>query len=423
MRYQFTGLTCLLTALAFGCADTSMPTGNDSSLSKQTLTKTDAKRILEQKMPWKTIDDEFSEFSQRIPGFGGMFLNQDGKLVVHITASGLAQISEDELIAVLSETRYFGDFFDQELAADDLIITEGQFDFGQLSQWRDLILNQVSSSNIMFLDVDERLNRVAVGVEELAAIGGLESNLNILGVPEEAVIFEESGSFKLNTELDERFRPMRGGLEIGLIYGGFCTKTVPVRLASATNGVGFLTNSHCTNGRGGVEGTRYTQDKDDAEIIGEELYDPQFFTGSPCPSEYQCRYSDSAFIEYEADQYYSLDYGGIARTTWRGQYYGSTTISNNHFTVNDHAAAGVGSEVNAIGSYNGWTYGTVQKSCSHENITTTPGIGGTNTYLLCQYTADYVTGDGDSGAPVFTWQGGNMVDLVGIHWGVNTKWS
>ena len=328
-----------------------------------------------------------------------------------------ARVSKEELMTVLSGTRYFRGFFEQESAVDDLVISEGQFDFGQLSQWRNSVLRQIPGSNIAFLDVDERRNRVLIGVEELAVTDRVSSELSIMGIPKEAVVFEESGPIEIDATLRDRFRPMRGGLEIGLESGGFCTKTVPVRLASATNGVGFLTNSHCTDVRGGVENTQYTQDADDSEIVGTELYDPQFFTGSSCPSGYQCRYSDSAFIEYKADQYYSFDYGGIARTTWRGQSSGSTTIAGNHFTVNDHGTAGVGTEVNKIGRTTGWTYGNVENSCVDVNISQ---VIGANTYLLCQNYAGYGAGGGDSGSPIFTWQGGDMVYLVGVHWGRNT---
>lgn len=113
-----------------------------------------------------------------------------------------------------------------------------------------------------------------------------------------------------------------------------------------------------------------------------------------------------------------MDFGRVVRTTSRGTASGSITIdsANPRFNIIGEAAYPVaGGTLQKIGRTTGWTYGQVTNTCADTNVS------GSNITLLCQ---DYVragVGPGDSGSPVFAWNGGSDITLYGLLWGGGTN--
>ncbi len=147
--------------------------------------------------------------------------------------------------------------------------------------------------------------------------------------------------------------------------------------------------------------------------MGDEIADPEFFTGGLCPVGRRCRFSDSAFVDY------SIARGSaIARTT--GWNTGSLEISstNPRLAIVGEISAWVdGSELDKIGRTTGWTYGRVNGTCQNTHVTDT------DITLLCQFRVNRIPGhthkmkdNGDSGSPVFRWMGSTTL-LSGILWG------
>ena len=154
-------------------------------------------------------------------------------------------------------------------------------------------------------------------------------------------------------------------------------------------------------------------------FIGTEVSDPVYFTGGPCPRLRKCRFSDAARVQYASGV--SSDLGGIARTTFRAPSFGSGIINglNPFFNITAEVSPIQGATVNKVGRTTGWTYGTVNGTC------VTLNVAATNITLLCQsktaFGAFGKVGPGDSGSPVFYWNGGNNVGLVGLLWGGNSS--
>jgi hypothetical protein len=185
---------------------------------------------------------------------------------------------------------------------------------------------------------------------------------------------------------------------------------------------GFVTNSHCTNVQGGVEGTRFYQQTivgpaPVPTLVGVETVDPCYFPSPGCPAPWfsgcprgrVCRYSDSAFA---TDIFWPPPpvLGKIARPVfntinWNG---------NDHFyTVNKGNLAVVGSTIQKVGITTGWTQGNVTATCASINV------AGSNITLLCQTRTSLPAAAGDSGSPVIglyrtgpTWTDA----IVGILW-------
>ncbi len=354
---------------------------------------------------FETSDDRFAAVARQVPGFGGMFYDQDGTLQVYML--GQKGPANEAFTASLDDviTREIGR--GERLSGRGLEILEGQYDFQDLHRWQQQISPDVLTlPGVVFTDIDEATNRLRIGIADSPGMTeSLEVSLSKLGVPRDAVLISETKP--VVPELRSVRRPLRGGLQIN--FGGFlCTLGF---IATRQGTEGFVTNSHCTNTQGGVESTVYNQPSASgtANRIGQEIADPTYFTGGSCPSGRRCRFSDSSFVRVPNPSGPSVATarGSIARPpvgsfTWNGV---------DTFTITAEAAPVVGQAVTKVGRTTGRTSGTVQQTCANFNVS------GSTITQLCQSRASFESAGGDSGSPVFRITALPNVTLVGIHWG------
>lgn len=346
-----------------------------------------------------SIDDELVQIGREIPGFGGLFYDEQGRPTLY-----------------LLDPQGVGGFAAKSLGADVRVL-RGDYEFERLVGWRNELRPLLGLPGVSFLDADEGRNRVVVGVDSQAKglnnkgldWGRLESEILALGIPREAVVFQEAAPFEDLATLRDKLRPAPGGAQIA--FSNFlCTLGFN---AYRGNVFGFVVNSHCTNVRGEVDGTRYYQSLP-ANAIGTEIADPPFFTGPPCPAGRRCRRSDTAFAKYDKTSLGGL--GKIALTTSKGTETGSFTLKNPGARLSITARAGSplqGDTVHKIGRTTGWTFGSVIETCVDAN-------NGTDITMFCQSIVRAGGGSGDSGSPVFYSLPGNKARLVGILWGGRT---
>jgi hypothetical protein len=353
----------------------------------------------------ETSDDRFAEVARQVPGFGGMFFDQDGTLQVYML--GQKEPVNEAMTAFLDDviTREVGR--GERLSGRGVEILEGQYDFLALHRWQQQMSPAVLTlPGVVFTDIDETTNRLRIGITDSPGMTeAVGEYLSKLGVPREAVLISETK--EVWPELRNRRRPLRGGLQIN--FGGFlCTLGF---VASRQGITGFVTNSHCTNTQGGVEGTVYHQSSASGTTnrIGQEVADPTYFTGGSCPAGRRCRFSDSSFarVPHPSGPSVTTALGTIARPpvgsfTWNGV---------DTFTITAEAAPVVGQSVTKVGRTTGRTSGTVQQTCANFNV------AGSNITQLCQSRASFASAGGDSGSPVFRITALPNVTLVGIHWG------
>jgi hypothetical protein len=266
----------------------------------------------------------------------------------------------------------------------------------------------------VYADHDEVRGRLVFGVENAGAIGGVESTLARLGVPGSAYTIQVTEPIRPATTLRSRFRPTQAGIQIHFSLF-VCTLGFNV---SHSGGRSFVTNSHCTDHQGGVEGTEYAQPlrSVDPTVIATEAADPEYFTwrdNAECPVGRRCRYSDASRARY-SDAVESSQ-GLIARTT--GPNNGSITVDDKNpffeITSQDNATTSfrIGTIVNKIGRTSGWTQGAIIATCVHTNVF------GSNFTQLCQTFVRAGVLGGDSGSPVFEISGRDRAKLIGILWG------
>jgi hypothetical protein len=278
---------------------------------------------------------------------------------------------------------------------------------------------------VVFTDIDERRNRLLVAVEDAATQARVEAALVQMNVPREAVIIEFRGPIEdlSHQTLSSNVRPMQGGL---LIYFQTTDGTyVPCSLGpnargSVTGAEYFITASHCSRRRGdGRDDTpffQYDPTNNQFQPIGIEIWDPSYFgkeTDSRCPDNARCRYSDATLVEYTIHAA-DVAFGYIARTTSSSRLTaGSTEISHTapRFTIiGEYYYPIDGEPLEKIGYASGWTWGGVRAANSCVNV---PRLNPPDLVYICQAVVDSFAARGDSGAPVFSWVGGNDVNVIG----------
>jgi hypothetical protein len=262
--------------------------------------------------------------------------------------------------------------------------------------------------------VDERRNKVVVGVEKSDRAAEVSYYLAKKGLPDDAVVVEVREPITPDVTLRDRVRPVDGGLQVAfdryLCTLGFNAFSGTLR--------SYLVNSHCTDRRGFVNGTRHYQPLvAPYNYIGYEIRDPALW---PCLGNRLCRWSDAALGLYAYDV--PSDLAQIARTTFWNRLNGSITIDGLRpsFRVRAEKPFPLGGEMlEKVGRTTGWTWGLVTDTCVDTNVLNT------NFTMLCQ---DWVSGgsdNGDSGSPVFRWgystqTFGDNVELYGVLWGGNS---
>ncbi len=382
-----------------------------------------------------STDAKLLKISEGMPGFGGMFFDEHGYLNIYLAedVKNLSAASREERTtqAKAAITAVFGEEFltqgrsqrprqgEKTLPSQSprIILLKGDYEIGQLVEWRASMSRVLELPGTVLTDLDERRNRVKIGIESSAPRKEVEAALDQLGIPRKAVVIEVTKPIRFHATLRSKFRSMPGGVQVEADTGVFAFNICTMGFNAIRSGInGFVTNSHCTDTQGGSESTDFHQPDDplfSGNKVGDEIADPTYSTGGACPSGRRCRFSDSAFIDY------TISRGrNIARTT--GWNTGSLTVnsSNPRLTIVGETSNWVdGSELDKIGRTTGWTYGRVNGTCQTINV------ADSNVTLFCQYRVNRILGqthtmsdNGDSGSPVFRWLG-STVSLSGILWG------
>lgn len=345
-------------------------------------------------LPAHADDDELTarEYADA-PWFGGRYY-QDNQEYVHV-------VGADRRVAA---RRRFP-------AATLLPAT---FTFAQLLTWRNLAIAAMEDDMITMVDLDERVNRIHVGILPDAPDGTyklVEQGLLARGLPE--------GSFVLGpwerpvpmADLRNRILPVSGATQIssGNIFNYWnCTLGFNAEFQGVK---GFVTNSHCTQGYFVNNFNDYTQgDFILHPDMATEHSDPAAFSGGACPSGKICRYSDSIFARV-------WDQNSVSPNIMLTTGFWSITLApqpNDHAPVQFYDTAGIvlGNWYNKTGRTTGWTAGFATNTC----VSVSPSTR-TDIVFLCQA---YVAGgvdSGDSGSPVWRGEANGKVSLHGILWG------
>ncbi len=266
----------------------------------------------------------------------------------------------------------------------------------------------------VWADYDETRGKLVFGVQNANASRGIQRSMEARGLATEDFVIEAAEPIYRMAHLQtSEFRPTQAGTQIH--FGGYvCTLGFNV---DHSGGRSFITNSHCTNTQGGTEQTTYAQpvrNSAGTNLIATEAADPIYSSTLPgCSAGKVCRYSDASRALYNSDAVESAQ-GLIARTTGVNNK-SLTTAGTFHITSQNTTAQTFSGSVDKVGRTTGWTRGEVTNTCVNVNVSQS------TIQLLCQTMvynrrATIVSG-GDSGSPVFKYNGTSDVELIGILWG------
>lgn len=341
-----------------------------------------------------------------VPGFGGFFLDARGRPTVYLTDARQRNAAGQALSPFLSS---------RGLGSAELQVRRADFAYDQLDRWfRHASPAALKVPGAVFADLDEAANRLRIGVKPGPAAAQVRAALDRLGIPASAVLIQETAPISQVRTLRQKFRPVVGGVQIDIILG-ICSMGFNA-LANAQRS--FVTASHCTWIQGGNEGTIFMQpvffDLTGDPTIGTEVADPVYGPRDGCPAGRACRFSDAARAVYATRATSSL--GLIARTT--GPNNRSITEAGSFRVTGEQTSPTfvVGDLAQKVGRTTGWTQAAITSTCVDVDV------DGTNITQLCQTLASapgVVVGAGDSGSPVFLYDGNPTFDVTlgGILWG------
>ncbi len=351
-----------------------------------------------------TLDEQLARIAEQIPGFGGIFLDENGRIVVSLVEGEITTHAKREIGLRLARALAWDD---PRLRAGDFRILPARYSFLQLKEWHDRLFPQVFEvEGVTLTDIDEVRNRLRIGVESEESVEHVLGALAAAGVPREAVIVEKVEPILPMETLRDKVRPLVGGVQINF-PGYLCTYGFT---AVRSNVLGFVTASHCTNVQGGVESTPYWQPLEALDtFIGTEIADPLYTWRLGCPRGRICRYSDSAFARLASGVEANL--GLLARTDGLG----SLNIAETFRITAEATRRLTGELLNKVGRTTGWSQGPITQTCVNTSVT------GTRIVLLCQDFVRASVAAGDSGSPVFKITNGSDATLYGLLWGGNSS--
>ncbi len=403
------GVAVASVAASGACTDSTVAPAHESARSNRAPPTAQALRL--DTLPPVVAgepDLTFLALSKAHPGFAGAWF-EDGQLYIGSTSG---QVPAGFSVASLGV----------ETAAA-LTPRRVQHTFEDLARWYGPFIKIVAAqSGPTTTDIDERRNRL---VAEVVDVAGTKRALQRGGIPssvyEVRALRRASGGLPATpsdaasapdttecSELDDKCRPVIGGLEINRTNGGTCT--LGFNIDHHEWGAAFVTASHCSQTTGGGTGTVYYQG---GGRVGVEVYDmPKIPKDSlppgVCPRDY-CRFSDALVAQY--DDGVSNTLGHIADLTTGTQVDSTPWVIEQE----DHDLL-AGEPVFFIGRTSGEVETEVDAICKNRKLEVDDGP---DIEVLCQYQYSEPPEGGDSGGPVFKRLGpesGNGATLVGISW-------
>ncbi|MCC7169708.1 MAG: trypsin-like serine protease [Planctomycetes bacterium] len=333
-----------------------------------------------------------------VGGIGGIYLDEDGALVVSVTSPERGEAAVNALrrrFPAASEI-----WLTESGATRSVRVAFARSRFADVvaaQSWAEARIAQVVG--VVSSDADERANIVRVGVRDEAARQRVLSALRasqVFGVQIEVFV---RGAPQLSGNLKDKWRPTRGGIQIYLPHW---PETCSLGLnVTGSDGVRYLlTASHCSHSYIGSVGMAVHQNNGSSgNRVGEVALNPSWNLSDPaCGTSVRCRNSDAMLVRY--DQGISAP-AKIAKTSSAGgTSAGSINVTGWWDAVWPfEVPVVVGQTVGKMGRTTGWTEGPVVATCVNLLNIAPDDIG-----VLCANEVAALADLGDSGGPAFRFQ-------------------
>jgi hypothetical protein len=375
-------------------------------------------------------EQELFELGREVPTYGGHRIAANGRVVVWLKDPKHAPKARSALRARISSGKYQTS---GRALTGDVEVAQGAYEIGELAEWRTRILGEGRLPGLVYIDLDEGANRIRLGVLSSGAAASeqmLRERFTAIGIDSEALRFVPvlppsdvraprmsglaSGLGNAPATLGSYTDTLVGGLryvwrDIQRDSGWGCTVGFAAEMPN--NQKGFLSAAHCSPRRFFNDvGNVTLHQPNGGTSIGFEQWDAPT---QQCPwwwyycTEY--RYSDA---NINAVSGRSVRVGYIARPNTRFHQVGIDTTINQYqpYLRIDATTSFVsqGSTIDLIGATAGWRYGSVVTTCATVYLSVDGAV------IKCAYETDIIVAEGDSGGPVFYFDGNNSVTAAGI---------
>jgi hypothetical protein len=135
-------------------------------------------------------DDLLVRVEQQVPGFGGMFVDREGRLAVYLLDTSQVGAARAAIEAV---------FGMDSVPAAGVRAMQGQYVVSQLKVWSQMATGILELPGVTTVDLDEARNRVAIGIEHKSRTRAVERALSAIAIPRHAVTIQ----------VTETIRPLR----------------------------------------------------------------------------------------------------------------------------------------------------------------------------------------------------------------------
>lgn len=132
-------------------------------------------------------DDRLLQIDKQAPGFGGMFIDSDGRLAVYVLDTARLAATRTAIASV------FGSNY---IPAAGVRAIKGQYSVSQLKGWSERANRLLAVPGVTIVDMDERRNRVVIGIDSSDRMDAVTRELSRSRIPRNAVIVEIVGPIK-----------------------------------------------------------------------------------------------------------------------------------------------------------------------------------------------------------------------------------
>jgi hypothetical protein len=382
--------------MALGCSDAQTP--GVRSLSHRSAAPTFVQP--------RTFDDEFAELATRVPGFGGFYYDDAGRITARLVDLNTVSSARAPLDQHLQAKRKFdrtGTPERRQATGNDIQFVRGDYDFGTLKGWFDALDARFwSLDGVVRSDIDEAANRLRFVVTDDTHFPTVRAIASSLEIPQEALIVERGvrgnliqgnlADYRRNIPGAMRIR-MRSGVDPDTSHYWNCSIGFNARLNDVSY---FVTASHCSDTTFRADNGPYYQRAEwqPWEYVGDEAVDPVLLTGIPCGGGAACRFSEAILVRYSD----ALDrFGKLAAPL---SFYNGTiniALEPTHLNIVDDAGNAYYNQVlRKNGSVGGSRTGNVESTCGSEAHSQIPGGS-----MRCQWRLGVRGEGGDSGGPIY----------------------
>lgn len=310
----------------------------------------------------RSFEERQALLADALPGYGGHF-RRDGVLYVWVkeARSGVEAVRSGIGEFRFAGTTGSGTFANRRRQVHEpVVLMDAEFTFRELYGWYGEMRRGVwRIESTEWTDIDERLNRIEIGLRDIEDTTQVESLLETLSIPSSAVIIvQATGEYTPGVSMTSQVSPRVGGVQIQA-GNGTCSFGFATDRTSDSNWY-FVSNSHCTSNYSQLDGDDVVQPSG-AYQIGYEVSDPSGVThasDTTCPSGVTCRYADVALFRFTT---WDFLHGYVA---WPS--LGSTDFST-AVAMDISTDTEVGDSVNLVGRTTGRSAGEVVDTCVAEN--------------------------------------------------------